>query len=130
MTTGVRFPVLVGVVANHTGVTVLHSLAHLNLSIVPPPVDLAFITIVIFVSPIAAVFIRWRGSRRRSGFRLAASMLASLAYGVVFHALLPGPDNLGSIPSSPWGLTFIVSGLAIAVLEAAGVVVGAKDARR
>jgi len=45
MTVDIGLHVLAGIVAVHTSVTVLNSLAHLNLGIVPPPGDLAFISL-------------------------------------------------------------------------------------
>jgi len=130
MTMDVWLRIVVGVVAVHTGLTVLHSIAHLNLGIVPPPADLAFILVVFCAAPVAAAVLRWRGPRRPADFLLAASLLAALIYGILFHAVLPGSDNFGTIPSSAWGFTFVATGFAISIVEVAGVAVAVADARR
>lgn len=121
---------IAAVVAAHTAVTAVHAAAHLSLSILPAALDLAFIAVIIFAAPIVAAVLRWRGPRRAADSLLAGSLGASLIYGLASHVVLPGADNVASLPGTPWGGAFAATAVAIAALEAVGVAVAVFDLRR
>ena len=60
---------------------------------------------------------------------LAASMAGSLAFGLLYHFLVPGPDNVFTQPPGPWRAAFVVTAVLLALLQAAGALVGLRVAR-
>ncbi len=55
---------------------------------------------------------------------LLFSMLASLVFGIAYHVLLPGPDNMFKVGQGVWAIVFQTTGPALSVLEALGVLAG------
>jgi hypothetical protein len=58
------------------------------------------------------------------------SMAGSFTFGLLYHFLLPGPDNVFAQPSGPWGTAFVATAVLLSFLQAAGVLVGLMVARR
>ncbi len=115
--------VLVGLVALNLAVTIVHAAAHAELQILPAGVDLAFIVAVIVVGPVGAVGLL-RFHRAFGAVLAAVFMGASFAYGVYNHFLVAGPDHVSIVSSEPWTTVFVISGVALGVLEIVTGVVG------
>jgi len=123
------------VVIIHLVVSTIHGLTHLGDSVIPGPVDLAFIVIVISVAPILAAILLWRKQQSVGAMLLALSMAGALLYGLVQHFLLPGPDNVTQQGPGLWPLIFQITALLFVPLEALGcwlglrLIVGAQGTR-
>lgn len=111
------------VVLVHLLITTPHSIAHTQLRIQMNPWQNIYIFAVILLAPIVSAFLFWK--RPKAGFTLLAiSMAGSLLFGVYYHFIAAGPDNVTSVHTHPWASTFQISAVLLAMTELAGVVVG------
>ena len=107
----------------HAVVNLVHGAAHSALLIHMSTWQNVYIFVVIFALPIVAGVLLWR--RSRNGFLLLLLlMLGSLLFGGYYHFILPGPDHVGHLTDHAWTIPFQVSAVLLALIEAAGVVVG------
>jgi hypothetical protein len=82
-----------------------------------------YILIVINVLPIVAAVLVWR--RKRLGYLLLLlSMAGSFVFGVFYHFIAAGPDNVNSLGVHAWSNTFLWSAVCLALVEAAGTIIG------
>lgn len=113
----------VGIVILHMLVITAHSIAHNNLYIAMNLWQNFYIFFVILAAPIVAAVFLWR--RLRNGFALlAASMLGSFLFGVYYHFIAIGSDNVFTLHDAPWTTTFQISAVLLALIEFAGTGVG------
>lgn len=116
-----RLAVLIVVV--HAIVTTPHSIAHTNLYIAMDTWQNIYIFLVILIGPIVAAVLIWK--RLPSGFvLLTISMMGSFVFGVYYHFVAIGSDNVFTLPASPWTLTFQLTAWLLALTELVGAVVG------
>jgi lipopolysaccharide export LptBFGC system permease protein LptF len=116
-------------VAFHFVVTVAHAAAHMRLHIDMNLWQNAYIMLVIVVLPLLSAYLLWR--RERAGFLLlCGSMLGALVFGVYYHLLAAGIDNVGSLASSVWAPPFQITAVLLAMTEAGGALIGAVGAFR
>jgi hypothetical protein len=110
----------------HVLVAILHSVAHVEMHVLPASFfDYAFIVVVILIAPVVALFLLKNAPLSRLGaLLLFLSMLGALLYGLVNHFLLPGADNATHMSPGVWQLPFLVTSYLLLVLEAAGSVIG------
>jgi hypothetical protein len=107
----------------HILVQVPHALAHNKLHIDVSRWQNLYILVVINLLPIVAAILMWR--RRKLGFLLLLlSMGGSFVFGVFYHFIAAGPDNVNSLGIHPWSNTFLWSAVSLALVEAAGALVG------
>jgi hypothetical protein len=107
----------------HLLITVPHGLAHSSMHIEMNSWQNIYILLVINVLPLVAVFLIWK--RLPASFLLLlVAMLGSLIFGVYYHFVAPGPDNVAEVGSHDWTRTFQITAVLLAVSELAGVVVG------
>jgi len=112
----------------HIVIQVPHGIAHNMLHIEMSRWQSLYILIVINLLPIVAAIMVWR--RKRSGFLLLLlSMAASFVFGVFYHVIASGPDNVNSLGIHPWSNTFLWSAIFLALVEAAGAFIGLTGAR-
>jgi general stress protein CsbA len=114
----------VAVIFVHLAVVLVHTVAHLELQIVPGPLDLAFVLGVILIGPVAALPIL-RFNRPLASGLLAVLMAAAFAYGFQSHFLIVGPDDVSVVATNVWTLVFVVTAMGIGVLELVAVGVAA-----
>lgn len=113
----------VAIVLIHLLVSIPHGRAHSDLHIHLEPWQSVFILLVITTLPFVSVIAMWKNARL--GFLLLLlSMAASLVFGVFYHFVAVGPDNVATLPSQPSAQTFRWTAIALAVSEAAGFIVG------
>jgi hypothetical protein len=114
------------VVVLNTIVVLAHSAAHFGLHILPMTIfDYLFIGIVIMILPLVALFMMYNTRLSRWGaLLLLLSMLGSLIYGLIYHLLLPGMDNVAHPGPEPWHLLFVITSYLQLPLQAAGAMVG------
>ena len=111
------------IVLLHLLITVPHGLAHGNLQIEMNTWQNVYILTVINILPLVAAILIWR--RKRLGFTLLMiSMAGSFLFGVFYHFIAAGPDNVAAVPDHPWTHTFQLTALLLAMSEAAGVLAG------
>ena len=113
----------VAVVVLHALVVIPHSIAHTMIHIDMNLWQNIYIGLVIVIGPVVSGILLWRSSR--SGFvLLVLSMTGSLLFGIYYHFVAPGPDNVTFLHPHPWTQTFRVSAVMLAVVELGGVIVG------
>jgi len=114
----------VTVIFAHLAVVLVHTVAHLELQIVPGVPDLAFVLGVILVGPVASLPIL-RFNRPLASGLLAVLMTAAFAYGFQSHFLIAGPDHVSVVAADVWTLVFVATAIGLGVLELIGVGVAA-----
>ena len=113
----------IAIVLLHALVSVAHGAAHSALNISMSDWQNLYILLVIFLLPLVAGLLLWRGAR--TGFHiLFLSMLGSLLFGGYYHFVLSGPDNVNSLLVHRWTLPFQICAVLLALIEAAGAIVG------
>ena len=106
-------------VVTHLAVLLAHGAAHTHLDIGTNLWQSAFIMIVIFVGPLLALGLVW--ARQRIGLPLLGlSFAGSFIFGVYYHFILEGRDNVLSAGHTGWGLCFRATAVALALLELLG----------
>src|ERR1700704_3111377 len=110
----------VTVIFAHLAVVLVHTVAHLELQIVPGLPDLAFVLGVILVGPLASIPIL-RFNRPLASGLLAVLMAAAFAYGFQSHFLIAGPDNVSVLATNAWTFVFVVTATGIGLLEVVAV---------
>jgi hypothetical protein len=119
----------IAVVIAHVVVSTPHSIAHTLLQIEMTLWQNIYIALVILIGPILAAVLLWIGQRSAGFGVLALSMAGSLVFGVYYHFIEAGPDNVAYLHQHSWASTFQVSAVLLAVTELAGVVVGIRGMR-
>jgi hypothetical protein len=118
-----------GIVLVNLAVNLLHGAAHRELHIDLNTAEQAFVVAVILIGPLLAMALlgtRWQ----RAGLGLlAATMAASLAFGLYHHFMAPGPDQVGAQAAGFWGTTFGITAGLLFLAEAAGIYVGVRFLR-
>jgi uncharacterized membrane protein YhaH (DUF805 family) len=114
----------VGVVFAHLAAVLVHSVSHAALQVAPETPDAVFIVSVIMIAPVAALAVL-RFHRLAASGLLAVALLASFAYGLQGHFIVPGPDHVAIVASNPWTLVFVATAALLGVLEVVGVLVAA-----
>ncbi len=112
------------IVAAHSIVAMVHSQAHQQIDVALSTAQNAFAMSVIFIAPIVAAVILWRGKERIGAMLLTSALIGSFIFGVVNHFMIDSPDQLAHIESSSWGNIFVISAYALAITELAGVLAG------
>jgi glucan phosphoethanolaminetransferase (alkaline phosphatase superfamily) len=85
----------------------------------------AYVLTVIFLAPVLAAVLLWTRFRRAGAWLLLLSMVGSLLFGLAFHFLVPGPDNVFGLQHGAWHAVFVTTAVLVALSEALGVAVGA-----
>ncbi len=63
-----------------------------------PAWQLAYIVVVIYAAPVVAAVLLWTRYCLAGAWLLVASMAGSLVFGLLYHFLLPGSDNVFTQP--------------------------------
>jgi hypothetical protein len=117
----------IAIVLIHLALAIAHGLAHTHLSIALTIPQKAFVGGVIVAAPLVAACFLWAGRLRLGAAVLAVSMAGSLAFGVYYHFIAPGPDNVDqSDPAAPanWRNLFEDTAIDLALIEALGTLAG------
>jgi hypothetical protein len=103
----------------HLAVLLGHGTAHAHLGIGTNRWQSGFIAVVIFICPLVGMALIWAG--RRAGVTLLGfSFAGSLIFGVYYHFILAGSDNVLSTDHTGWGLCFRATAVALALIELLG----------
>ena len=110
---------------------VLATLAHVlhGISHVEHPVSLAmwqwvYVIFVIFLVPVVAAVLLWTRLSRVGAGLFLASMAGALIFGLAFHFLVSGPDNVFTLSPGAGRKAFRFSAGLVALTEALGYVAG------
>jgi len=118
---------VVAIIFLHTAINLLHAGAHVEENVLSLTLaQILFITIVIFIMPLVALFllgrIRWLAWW---GWWFFLSMLGPLLFGVWYHFVVPGADNIASLSPGVWKLPFQLTSILLTIIDAVGTIVGA-----
>lgn len=117
----------IGIALLHLALNIVHGMAHARLATGLDAAQKAFVAVVILAAPLVAGYLLWKGQLRTGGWLLAISMAGAFVFGVYFHFILPGPDNVGQPdPMAPhsWRELFEYTAIDLAIVEALGVLLG------
>ncbi|MDX6386187.1 MAG: hypothetical protein QOK48_3760 [Blastocatellia bacterium] len=117
-----RFGILIVVV--HFLISLVHGFAHSRLHIDMNQWQSLYILIVITVLPLISAVLLWRTQTTSGFWLLLISMLGSLLFGGYYHFIAAGADNVSSLGSHTWAQPFQLTAVLLAIIEAAGVLVG------
>jgi len=111
------------VVVLHVIVTIPHAISHSLMHIDMNTWQTIYILVVISVAPVAAAVLLWK--RVGLGFHLLAlSMTGSFLFGVYYHFVAAGADNVRSVHAHSWSLAFQTTAVLLALVESIGALVG------
>ena len=119
---------LAALVIVHLAVTVVHGVAHSGAHVSLTPVALAFVILVIQLGPVIGLVLA-RARPRVGAAVVAASMAGALLFGVINHFVLLGSDHVSQVDAG-WRVLFGSTAALLALIEAAGTIVGAVAVRR
>jgi hypothetical protein len=117
----------ISVVLIHLAVSLVHGLAHSRLGIGLNAAQAIFVGTVITLAPLVAGYLLWTNKLRVGGAMLAASMAGALVFGVYYHFIASGADNVHhQFPLGPanWKERFDQTAVEIAGLEVLGIILG------
>ena len=119
----------IAIVILHLLIVTPHSMAHTQLQIGMNNWQNIYIGLVILLGPIVSAALL--AIRRKTGFSLLAlTMAGSLVFGVYYHFIAAGPDNVASLHPHAWTSTFQLSAVLLAVTELCGTIVGVLGSRK
>ena len=117
---------VVAIILSHTAINLLHGGAHVGENVLSLTLaQILFITIVIFIAPLVALFLLGRRRLAWGGWWFFLSMLGSLLFGVWYHFVVPGADNIASLSPGVWKLPFQLTSILLTIIDAVGAIVGA-----
>lgn len=126
----VRYAILV--VLSHIILTGVHGIAHQQLGVSISDFQSGYVLLVTIVAPIAAavmlLFLNRPKIQLGGAWLLLVSMLGSLLFGLVYHVLLPGSDNIFMVMqnSSLESVVFTSTAILLVVVDGVGTWVGAR----
>lgn len=112
------------IVVAHLLVNIAHGFAHHELRIGLTPPASIFVIVVVLICPLIATGLVWTAKKRLGLILLSLSMFGSLLFGLYHHFLVVSSDHVDSQPSSPWGITFVLTAYLLLITEAIGTYVG------
>jgi hypothetical protein len=130
----VQYAILI--VLAHTMISGRHGIAHREVGVSISDLQSSYVFSVTLVMPIAAaimLFLNRPKIQRGGAWLLLVSMLGSLIFGLTYHAVLPGPDNIGTVmhgPSFDNTAFFVSTTIILLIIEAIGSWLGAIAIRR
>jgi hypothetical protein len=116
------------IIFTHLALSIAHGMAHSHLAIALTIAQTIFVGAVIVTAPLVAAYFIWKRRSRLGGALLAISMAGALAFGVYYHFIAPGPDNVDHTDSTKpanWRNLFEDTAMDLALIEALGTVAGA-----
>jgi hypothetical protein len=97
-----------------------HGAAHSHLQIEPSPWQHAFIAIVILATPVLSAFLLWTRWQRAGMTLLGISLGGSLFFGLYYHFVVGGIDNVFNPIHTYWTIWFRITAVLLALVEITG----------
>src|SRR5258708_771537 len=97
------------VVALNLVVATVHGLSHSHAEVPLGPWQMAFVQVTVYALPLLAGALYWSPLRQAGALLLAATMLASLLFGVFFHFVAETADHVAHRDGGGAGMLFIVT---------------------
>lgn len=116
------------IVITHLGLIVAHGVAHSHLAIALTIAQKLFVALVIVAAPLLAGYFIWRYRLRLGATALTISMAGALAFGIHYHFVAAGPDNVDydhPEAAAKWHNLFEDTAIDITLIEALGLFAGA-----
>jgi hypothetical protein len=109
--------VLVSVVALHLAISFVHGAAHAGAAVPLSRAASLFVWVVTLAGPLAGLLVwRWIG-RGAGAWLVAATLGASLVFGLINHFVLAGADHVAHVAEG-WRVMFGTTAVLLAVTEA------------
>jgi hypothetical protein len=130
----VRYAILV--VLAHIIITGVHGFTHQQLGVSLSDFQYAYVFLATVAAPIAAAIMLFLNKPKKiqlvGAWLLFVSMLGSLLFGLAYHAMLPGSDNIFSVMHDPsWdSVVFTSTAILLGIVDAVGTGVGARATHR
>ncbi|HEY0724581.1 MAG TPA: hypothetical protein VGD41_11440 [Pyrinomonadaceae bacterium] len=126
MLTGRRSIVLLGTVAvlAHLVVNMVHGNAHQQLAVGLSSWQNIYVLTVIIIAPLVAMVLIWTRLARLGFLLLAASMAASLIFGIAYHYVVISPDHVSHLPPGDAQGLFRTTALLLVLTELLGIAAG------
>jgi hypothetical protein len=123
-----RLKVLVCVVVLlHIILEIVHGEMHEKLEINLSNFQFAYVILVILFIPIVAVImilIKNISFQRVGAILFVGSMSGSFIFGVIYHIIIPGSDNIFTANNGLWGLLFQSTAILLVTINAVGIGLG------
>jgi hypothetical protein len=113
----------IALVLVHAATVLVHGISHAHLGIGTAPWQTLFIVVVIVVAPLVSAALLRRAPAAGFGL-LTGALFGSLVFGLAYHFLVEGPDNVASLQHGAWAAAFETSAWLLMLTEAAGTIVG------
>jgi len=107
----------------HLVVSIVHGQAHQGARVHLTLFGYVYVAMVITAAPLVAAALLFSRRRHIGGLLLTVSMAGSFAFGVWYHFLSAGTDNVAEV-HGVWRSTFLWTALALAVSELLGFIIG------
>jgi cytochrome bd-type quinol oxidase subunit 2 len=118
------------VVAAHTLLTTLHTIAHVQLDVFLNLWQNAYVTVVIIIGPIAAAVALWTKHQRAGAWGVLLTMTGALLFAGFFHFVHISPDHVAHLPEGPGQRLFQITAVAMALINTAAIPIGIWAIRR
>jgi hypothetical protein len=130
----VRYAILV--VLAHIIITGVHGFTHQQLEVSLSDFQSAYVFLATVAAPIAAAIMLFLNKPKKiqlvGAWLLFVSMLGSLLFGLAYHVVLPGSDNIFSVMHDPsWdSVVFTSTAILLVIFDAVGTGIGARAIHR
>lgn len=114
-------------IAVHLAIVILHAAAHQILEVNPTTAQLSFIVVIIMAAPVVAGVLLWKYERVGAAL-LTLSMAGAFLFGIYNHFVGHSIDHVAEVARlqpEVWSALFRSSAIGLALLEAAGTLLGA-----
>ncbi len=102
----------------------LHGVGHLGHGVPLTFWQWVYTMTVIFAATIVAAALLWSSFAKTGAWLFSVSMAGCIVFGVAYHYLVPGPDNVSTLEPGVWRLPFEATAALGALSEVLGVAVG------
>lgn len=103
---------------------VLHGTSHVDHQVPLAAWQWAYVIFVVFLAPVVAATLLWTRLRWVGAWLFLTSMTGALIFGLVFHFLVSGPDNVFTLNPGAGREAFRFSAVLVALSEALGCLAG------
>lgn len=121
----IKYAILV--VLAHIAITVVHGIAHQQLGVTTSSFQYSYVLVVTLAAPVAAaamLLVKSIKFQRGGALLLIASMFSSLLFGVFYHMLAFGSDNIFTVMHGQWSVAFQSTAILLAIVDGVGCWVG------